>query len=132
MHIVKKVKVFSKIKFLDIIQSNETSMVEVIGEERYKLFTQAFKEVIGEYIDDTTIPPKNIDIVCRTIFNDDKARYDRFYEFAISINAKNTYGNLCNMDFTFELFKMNDEEEERCELLTYYMTEFKKDEDVNE
>jgi len=107
-------------------------MVDVIGEERYKLFTQAFKEVMGEYIDETTIPPEKINIGCRTIFNDDKARYDRFYEFAISINAKNSNGNLGNMDFTFELFKMNDEEEERCELLTYYMTEFKKNDEVGE
>ena len=107
-------------------------MVEVIGEDRYKLFTQAFKEVMGEYLDETTIPPKTIDVVCRTIFNDEKARYDRFYEFAISISAKNIDGNLGNMDFTFELFKMYDEENERCELLTYYMTEFKKDEDVAE
>jgi len=107
-------------------------MVEVVGEERYKLFTQAFKEAMGEYLDETTIPPKTINVVCRTIFNDEKARYDRFFEFAISINAKNSDGNLGNMDFTFELFKMNDEEDERCELLTYYMTEFKKDEDVAE
>lgn len=124
MHIPIKVKLFKDVNLGDIVSSKETDLLEFLGKDRYQLFSRALGEAFDAYTSNQVNIPKKTDIVIRTIKNDKDAKYERLYEIAFTILSNNKNDKSCQMDFNFEVFKLENEPE-ACELLTYYNSEYK-------
>ncbi len=126
MYNVVKVKTCNDLSLKSIITNEETSITSILGPERYKLFSDSARVELANRLANYINISENVDVILRYIKNDKEAKYERIYEIAFTIQATSKTEKPCSMDFTFELYKMKDEPE-ACDLMTYYMSEYKTD-----
>lgn len=124
MHISTKVVVIKEVALSELLIPERAEVKNILGLERFILFNNAAKETLDHYQVDIAKTTNPIDLVIRTIRNDKEAKYERFYEVAFTILGKSKDDKPSQMDFTFEIFKVAGEVE-ACELMSYYLSEYK-------
>ena len=125
MHSAERGYIINNVNLDNIINTDVVAIVELIGPERYKLFQNSLKSVKENYLKNVT--DFSVDkILIKSIKNDENSKYERFFEIAFNISGHNVDQKESQMDFVFEIFKVKNEPES-CDLLSYYMSEFKKE-----
>lgn len=122
---VTKVDVIENISVESILKRESNSLGNYISNDQYNLFCNAFKHTVEERFPKCETFPKDITIALRTVVSDDKARYVRFYELSMRFIIAIGEEKKTQYDLTFEIYK-TPEDEEDCELLSYYSAEYIK------
>ena len=123
MYHTNKVKMLKNIQTKDIIDSEKNVMCEVLTDDRYKLFREAFKNALEHYLENPELPDE-LNFIFRYIVNDEHARYLRHFEIGCIFFSKISKEKSIRYELVFELYT-NNEKIEKCDLLSYYTAEYK-------